>query len=399
MSLLDICISFITLVLAFNLPSFFKALDRYDKSVLKKLFFFHFVVAITFSFMVANFGGDANLYWSFPKDYPLEDIFDTINRGSVSGIIYLINYFPSKVLELSFLTGNILYATLGYLGFIYFYLVMKRIFPDVRELTQFRILRIPIFPWIWFLPNLHFWSSGIGKDTLLFFSVAMFVYALQSLKTRIVVLVFAISISLAIRPHITLFLLIAFGIGYTLDGQLKAYQKILIFLVLIVSFASIFNYVMDFVKLESFETEVIDKYATKKSSNLNRADTGSGVDISSYPYPLKVFTFLYRPLFFDINGILAVLASFENLVLLILTWKVIRNRPLMGFRKSNYIVKGMIIYFLIGAMTFSLILGNLGIMLRQKNMFYPLFLIFALWVLYRNSLSLTQNNHESPAGN
>ncbi|MBL4663865.1 MAG: hypothetical protein JKY22_10030 [Flavobacteriaceae bacterium] len=394
MTLLDISICTIIFLIGFNLKNAFSSFDKRDKKFLNQLFFFHFTVAIVFNFLVANGGGDAIVYWNYPKYNDIDAVMEVIQRGSASGVVYLINYLPSHILELSFFTGNMGYALLGFLGFIYLYRISKEMFPETSYFKDFKILGISVFPWIWFLPNLHFWSSGIGKDTLLFFCIALFVYSLQHIKKRLFLLILSMLLSLVIRPHITLFLIVSFGIGYTLDGHLKSYQKVIIFLVFAVFFGSIFNYVMDFVKLESLETQTIEEYTSNKAAKLNQADSSSGLDISGYPYPIKVFTFLYRPLFFDVNGVMAILASLENLILLLFTIKVFRNKPIKSFKKANFLLKGTIIYFILGALSFSLILGNLGIMLRQKNMFYPLFFIFGFWAYYRNFTSSLNLSHE-----
>ena len=397
MTLLDISICLIIFLIAFNLKNAFSSFDRYDKRFLNKLFVFHFVVAIAFNFIVASGGGDAMVYWNFPKENDFSAVMEVLDRGSASGVIYLINYFPSHVLELSFFTGNMAYALLGNLGFVYLYQIIKTSLPEINNLAGFKIFGIPVFPWIWFLPNLHFWSSGIGKDTLLFFCIALFVYSLLNIRKRFLGLLISVILSLAIRPHITLFLVISFGIGYTLDGQLKAYQKAIIFILFAFLFGSIFSYVLDFVKLESLESQAIQDYTSNQAAKLNQADSSTGLDISGYPYPYKVFTFLYRPLFFDVNGVLAILASVENLLLIIFTTMTIFNKPIKGFRRANFLLKGTLIYFILGALSFALILGNLGIMLRQKNMFYPLFFIFGLWVYYHKQSVLLKPSHENSA--
>jgi len=395
MTILDISICCIIILIGFNLKNVFPSFDKKDRKFLNQLFVFHFLVAVTFNFLVANNGGDAIVYWNFPKINDLDAVMRVVERGSASGVVYLINYIPAHILELSFFTGNMAYALLGYIGFMYLYSIVKSTFTEASYFEKFKILGIPVLPWIWFLPNLHFWSSGIGKDTLLFFCIALFVYSLQHFRRRFLGIVISVILSLVIRPHIMLFLIVSFGIGYTLDGRLKAYQKGIIFLLFVFLFASIFSYVLDFVKLESLESQSISDYTSTKAANLNQADSSSGLDISGYSYPVKVLTFLYRPFFFDINGVLAILASIENLILLLFTITVFRNNPIKSFKKADFLMKGAVIYFIIGALSFSLILGNLGIMLRQKNMFYPMFFLFGLWAYYRNFASSITPTHES----
>lgn len=398
MTLLDICITAIVFLLGYNLKSFSKEFSRYEKKVLNQLFFFHFGIAIIFHFYISSFGGDAVHYWDAPKEMSLDAIMDVVKRGSATGLMYLVNYVPSNLMQLSFFTGNMLYALLGYSGFVYIFKTIKYIFGDFTELMELKLFGVRIFPWIWFLPNFHFWSSGIGKDAILFFSISLFVYCLQNLRKRWVLLVISIVVSMAIRPHIMLFLLTCFGVGFTMDGSLKAYQKLFVFLIFVVGFFSIFNYVLEFIQLESLEATAIDEYASSKSSSLNKSRTGSGVDITSYSFPLKAFTFLYRPLFFDINGILAVVASVENFILLCFSGLIFFRKPYRAFKKSTFLIKGILLYFLLGTVAFSLILGNLGIMLRQKNMLMPWLIIFGLWTFY--SFSKNKSNiYANPASN
>ncbi|NNM23635.1 MAG: hypothetical protein HKO54_08770 [Flavobacteriaceae bacterium] len=395
MSLLDICVTVIVILLGFNLKNFFRSFNKRERRFLDRLFAFHFFIAVVFHFYISKFGGDAVYYWDAPKNIPLATIWDMVNSLKASGVIYLLNYFPSTVLELSFFTGNMIYALIGYIGFIYILLAIKRLVGNTEELYDLKILNIRIFPWIWFLPNFHFWSSGIGKDTILFFCIAAFIFALPRFRKHILLLSISMLLALTIRPHILLFLLISFGIGSILDGRLKGYQKVFLFIVFVVGFISIFNYVLEFIQLESLEATAIDEYATKRSSDLNKIQTGSGVDISTYPLPIKVFTFLYRPLFFDMQGILAIAASFENAVLLVFTSVLLFKRPVRAFRRSSFLLKGIIIYFLLGSLAFSLILGNLGIMLRQKNMLIPWLVVFGLWTMYQFNMkehaSVTSN--------
>lgn len=394
--ILDIAICIIVFFVGFHLKNLFSDFSRFDRKVLNQLFLVHFVIAIAFHFYIATFGGDAQYYWSEPKNSTLDDIFAIIERGSATGSIYLINYIPSKLLQLSFFTGNMLYALLGYLGFIYLYRTVKFVLPNSEKLKRLKIFSIPIFPWIFFLPNLHFWSSGIGKDTILFFCIMAFTYGLHHIKKRFLLLALAIVLSLAIRPHITLFLLIAFGIAFLLDGRLKVYQKAMLSVFFVAGFVMLFEYVLRFVQLESFETGAIEQYASTKASKLNQATSGSGIDISGYPFPLKVFTFLYRPFFIDGTGLLALIASVENLIILLFTLKILFNKPWRAFREAKSSVKGMFFFFLMGTVSFSIILGNLGIMLRQKNMFIPFFIVFGMWTLY-NNIQLKTIAIESPS--
>ncbi len=392
--LLNICVCIIVFLVGFNLKNYFSGFSSKEKKLFTQLFFFHFLIAIVFHFYLVANGGDAFKYWNLPRENSFDHIIGLVVNRKASSFMYLINYFPSAVLDLSLFTGNMIYALFGYLGFIYLYKTIRELTPNMETLTSIKIFGVPVFPWMLFMPNFHFWSSGVGKDAILFTSIILFIYAIQHLKKRWVLMLVGLVLALVIRPHIILFLLISFSIGYILDGGLKVYQKIFIVIFLMVGLVSIFDYVIQFIQLESLEISSIEEYTSSRVSNLGGAGSGSSIDISNYPFPLKIFTFLYRPLFFDVNGVLAILASAENLILVVFTILIFRNKPFASLKKSSYLIKGILLYFLIGTTAFSLILGNLGIMLRQKNMFIPMLLVLGLWMIYHNMNSKIATKHE-----
>jgi len=378
MIILDIVMCIIILLFGFTLKDKFLSLNEYEHRLLHKLFFYHILFGIVYYLYVIYIGGDAYHYWTAPKNMSFNELWEQVlDVGRPSEIMFLLNYIPSNILNLSFFTGSLIYSVVGYWSFIYFLLILKRVVPYYLYLTKIKIWNISIFPLLLFLPNLHFWSSGVGKDTLLFFTTMLFIYSLINVKKRVFGLVISFLISFFIRPHITLFLIVGFGLGYALDNNLKVYQKVFISLVFGIGFIFIFNSVLSFIKLDSFNSESIGEFSKSKATALSVA--GSGMDISSYPYPLKVFTFLYRPLFFDIHNAIAVVASFENLLLLLVTFKFLKNKPIKMIKRGNWLIKSSFFFFILGALSFSLILSNLGIMLREKNMFMLTFYIFIFW--------------------
>jgi hypothetical protein len=179
-------------------------------------------------------------------------------------------------------------------------------------------------------------------------------------------------------------MLMALGLGIAFDGRLKSYQKIFINLIFSAIFVGAINYVMNFLQLESLDTEAVEEFSNNRVSNLSNDRTSSSIDTSSYPYPLKIFTFLFRPLFFDASGLLGLVASVENLFLLFFFIKILRSRFLKGFKNSSYLIKASGFLFLMGALSFSLILGNLGIMLRQKTPFIMMLIIFGYSIIVMN---------------
>jgi len=353
--------------------SFKNKLSPNNLSTLKKLALFHILFGTYYCF----FGvGDSVGFWKYAKLMSYDDFIYSIQEDQGTYFLYALNYYPSNVLNLSYFTGTMMYSLIGFIGLTYFYLIAIELVPNNPKFKG-----LYLFPLLFFLPNMHFWSCAVGKDSLLFFCIAIFIYGLMQPFKRMPMIILGLALSYLIRPHITLFMLLSFGMAYFLGKKISFFKRILFFVALIGLAIVILPVVMEFAKIEEASLESFDKFSNQKITALSSSNTTSAIDISSYPFPLKVLTFLYRPFFFDINGIPALIASLENLLLLLLSYKVLTNKPIIGFKKSPFIVQGMVYFLIIGTLAFSQSLGNLGIMLRMRNMFLPGFIIFILWHL------------------
>ena len=319
--------------------------------------------------------GDAVGYWRVPKTYNFETFKNGLFNGEGTMFMYAFNFLFSNLLNMSYLSNTLLYSLFGFMGLTFFYVVA------IKNVQYNKMINgYVLFPLIFFLPNLNFWSAGVGKDTLLFLCIGMFVYGLMKPFKRIPLLAFAVLISMAVRPHITLFLMVGFGLAYVMGGKVSPFQRFLFSAVMIGIGIAILPTVMQFAKIEEASADGFDKFATNKAAVLSRGTTGSAIDISSYPFPLKVLTFWFRPLFFDARNINGLIASAENLVLLLVFIKAMRTNPIGAFKAAPFVVKGLVFFVMVGTLAFSQSLGNLGIMIRMRNMFLPGLIIYMMWI-------------------
>jgi len=379
---LDLIVVLLIVASGLGFTSVFKdTLPASQLKHLKNLWLYHIVFGLYYCFFVQ---GDAIGYWRIAQEMTSEDFYKFINEQKGTYFLFAVNYFPAKLLGLSYLSGTMLYTLMGFIGLSYFYVIAYQTIPSNPKYGKYQL-----FPLVFFMPNLHFWSCGVGKDTLLFLCIGMFAYGLLLPAKRIFLLLFALALSYYIRPHITLFLLVAFGLSYVFSSKVSGAKRVMLSVILIGIGIAILPSVMEFAKIEETTIDSFEQFSEKKADLLSRASSGSRIDISSYPFPLKVFTFLFRPLFFDINGIPAAIASFENLALLVITVNIFKNKPVQMFKAAPFVVKGLVIFLIIGTLAFSQSLGNLGIMIRMRNMFLPGLLIFILW-----SFSYQQRNNK-----
>ena len=345
--------------------------DR-DQQVLRKLFFFHLLMGTYYCFFIQ---GDAIGYWRVPKAYSMETFKDGLFNGEGTMFMYAFNYLFSNLLNMSYFSNTLLFSLFGFMGLTFFYLVAVQTVPYNKIISGYAL-----FPLIFFLPNLHFWSSGVGKDTTLFLCIGMFTYGIMKPFQRIPLLVLAGLLSMAIRPHITLFLMVGFGLAYVFGGKVSPAQRFIFSAAMIAVGLAILPSVMEFAKIEEASAEGFDKFATGKAAVLSRSSVGSAIDISSYPFPLKVLTFWFRPALFDVRNLNGLIAALENLLLLLVFIKAMRTSPIRAFKAAPFVIKGLVIFLVVGTLAFSQSMGNMGIMIRMRNMFLPGMIIYLMWI-------------------
>lgn len=388
MLIIDILFSVIFLVLTYNLKNLYEFTDD-ERKMINWIFLFHTIVCFAAT-PILFYGGDAKHYWMYPKTETFATIWNlVVETPRPSQIMFLICYFPSNFLNLSFLTGMLLFSLFGFWAFLFIILTIKSFIPNLMELRHVTIFRISILPYMFLLPNMHFWSVGIGKDTLLFFSISLIIYSLIYFRKRWMGIIIGTVIGYYLRPHVLLFLAAGYGFAFILSTKLSLFQKIAFAIISSIIFFPLLNYVLEFAQIEELSTEHIENFSTGKSAALSVA--GSGIDFSNYPYPLKVLTFIFRPLFFDINGVPAFIASAENLIQLFLFIFFFRNKSIKFIFKANIIIRTSFFYFVIGALAFAPVMSNLGIIIREKNMLMPAFIIFIL-ASVKYKLMTIQNN-------
>ncbi|MDH6307767.1 hypothetical protein M2451_000216 [Dysgonomonas sp. PFB1-18] len=372
MILIDVVFLFLLFILGLLIPTFLNV-SQEDRLSLKILWMYHLIFSVYYSFFLRV---DSYTYWVEANNMTSAEFWEYIMKSGTY-FVNAITYIPTNLLGLSYLSVTILFSLVGYIGMVYFYQIAVRYIP-----YNVKIKGIYLFPLLFFLPNLHLWSVAIGKDSLLFFCIGAFAYSLTDIKKYLPLMAFALILSYLVRPHITLILIFSFGFVFFISSHISKSKRILLSVLFVTVALVLLPSVMEHFKLDSLSE--VDQFSDKTAENMAQG-AGSAIDISSYPYPLKFFSFLYRPLFFDINGFAALIISFENLLLLILSIYVIRNHPMRTFRSAPIIIQGLFIFLLVGSLIFCSLMSNLGIIIRMRNMFLPGLLIYILWSFSYNA--------------
>ncbi len=285
------------------------------------------------------------------------------------------------------------FSWFGYLGFVYAYLFFREKIPiKIKVFKRFDFLTL-----ILFFPNMHFWTASLGKGSAIFLGLMMFMYAIVQPKSRVLLLIIGSAIIFYIRPHVFMFVAVGAILGF-MSGKEKIalWQKIMIFAVMFGSLILLQDKILGVMNLQDSENLVEDFQAASEKNSKDLQTAGSGVNMSSYPLPLKLFTFWFRPLFLDAPNILGLITSVENLVYLLLFVKIIKKDFVNFIRKSPALVKMSFVIFFSTSFAMTFVMSNLGIIMRQKTMvmyfiFYVIYYYLAekkyvklLWVKRRN---------------
>ncbi len=343
-----------------------------SRKLLNRLFFYHLLFFVIYLLYAASNRSDSFVYYQ-----SAQELGDNWSVFLFTGTQFIDNFSaPFVMFGFSYESMMLLFSWFGYIGFVYAYLFFKENIPiNVNVFGKFDLLLL-----ILFLPNMHFWTSSLGKGSLIFMGLMMFTYSLKSPKKRLILLIIGGYFVYMIRPPVMLFVLTGVMIGL-LTGR----EKISVGLrIVIVAASLLFLYnaastILSTVKIENTDNVIDDfkKNAEAQSDRLE-ASAGSGVAMQSYPLLFKLFTFWFRPLFIDSPSALGLFSSVENLIYLLLFLKICNKRFLSFIRKAPYLVKMSGVTFLLASYAMTFVMSNLGIIMRQKSMV----MYFGFFVIY-----------------
>jgi hypothetical protein len=341
------------------------------------LFFFHFLISVGYLLYTLSARSDSvSYYLRTTETGTWLNLYETGTK-----FVGFVAWPFINVLNLSYYSMMILFSFFGYLGILLFYIIIKE-----NTVSRPFFFKLTVIELVLLLPNLHFWTSSLGKGSLVFLGIGLFVYGLSRINRRIISSLIGAYIIYMIRPHILLALIIAVAIGLFLTNVgIKPLFKWLILIIAVFVFFYLSGSVLKFTDVDSLDI-TSSSVLSHRASELSRS--GSGIDINNYNIFLKLFTFWFRPLFFDGLGILGFIASFENALCLFMAIIVIRYL-ITNWSEWNGFFRIGVFIFIMGSFILAQVSGNLGIALRQKSQFMPfLFLLYCKAVSLRSKPSI-----------
>lgn len=340
--------------------------------------------SLFYGWYIMNFGGDSRGYWLFTMEQvKIPDPSWMKYFGEGTTFILWLTYIPSKILGLSYHTGNLLFGFLGFIGIRYIFLLVYKYFP-----TNHEILGVPLFPTVFYLTNLHFWTAGVGKDAIVFWGIAWFLFSIQQYKEKWWEAFIAFFFVYMGRPHMGQALIGGAAVALILGTDIKRTYKFGLSALALVGSIYMSSYTLDALHLKDFNISTLEEFSSTKSILLNKSYVGSSVDVSSYSWTFKLFTYLFRPLFFDAHNIVSFISSFENLLYLWLSLFIYKNWTPEALRDMPLFLKASMVTFIPVTFAFMNALSNLGISMRMKNMLMIYFLLFCFYLITHKKYTL-----------
>ncbi len=327
------------------------------------IYLWHTAFCMVYLWYAGEYGGDSHGYYLDALEEELE-----FSPGTVA-VTYLTSVLV-QWLGLSILGAFLFFNIIGSIGLLAFDASLR-----VATIHKTRFIK-NLATLIVFLPSISFWSSAIGKDSLAFMSCSLTLWASLNIRQRWLLMIVAIILMLAVRPHIAA-MIVAAWIAAILVTRSIAFSRKMAIGGLLVSIATLLvPFALNYAGIsEISHLEDVTKYVDMRAS-YNR-EGGGAVDIAAMGLPMQLITYMFRPFIFEVNSIFSLAAAIDNLILLCVfvlgAIALIRGRT-SGLGECRAF---MWIYSLFAWIALAMTTANLGIALRQKWMFAPM-IIFLL---------------------
>ena len=334
------------------------------------LYFWHTTFTFVYYWFTINVGADASVYYA--KALRGNVVFEP----GTNFIVYLVSIL-TNYLHLNMMGCFLVFNLIGSLGLI---ILDSIINPLVRN--QQKSLRV-IATLVIFLPSISFWSSGIGKDGISFLGAVLALWSALELKKRMGSMSIAILMMFLVRPHIAGIMIIALAVSLFFDKKVNIIMKLVLAFVTIGISAFLIPYALNYAGVNAGNSpDDIASYIESREDVYKNTD--SGITLSELSFPMKLFTYMFRPLIFEARSITQIFSALDNLILLYLSifggYKIIKTKNLTSLENRKFMWAYAIIAWVILALTS----GNLGIAVRQKIMVLPFFLYIFISVMSKN---------------
>jgi hypothetical protein len=334
--------------------------------------------------------GDAPMYV-----YRAREQLNFVWGESGTSRIIALTWLHHRLLPETFHAAKVTFSMVGLVA-IYIFYRAGILFLQKEDIRLLYILGL--------FPSILLWSSILGKDPVVLLGISLYVYGTIGLYRRknlayLVILVLGVSIAMAIRFWLGVILYPALISFLFMRIRHVGFQIVLITMLVLASFSAFTNFVDQF-ELETSEDfiEHVDTFQ-RVFTERGGSSTNTSVPIDSLTdallfLPLGIFTALFRPLPGEVPNLFGILASIENVAMLLLLFLAIKRLKLRDI--WNPLIIWLILVVVFWSSIYAFASFNLGTIVRYKLQVWPILLCLLLYLAWKrpDHEALPEQEHE-----
>jgi hypothetical protein len=339
----------------------------------------HLATAVIYYLWVQTNTADTILYYYDPY----EMYRDPVRPGTLF-VVHMTQTLRGLIGG-SYLDYFLIFQAFGFWGLVFLMRTIEEIYVELG-LPQPRIAYLVLF-----LPGLHFWSSAIGKDAFLFLGASLALWSTMRLRSRLIPFAIAVLVMTLFRPHIALVATIALAVAAFFDPKARGYVKVFLFVIAMGAAGIVAGSVQSSFSVDVTSAESLGEFFSRQSETTQKISGTTAVTGASYP--VRLLSLLFRPMFLDAQGAFGLIASLENVFIIIVLATLFRNfGQLMRMIRQVFFIRFAAVFAVILIVLLSMVYYNVGLGLRQKIMFMP-----ALLTMFVAVLAVRRSEARAPA--
>lgn len=299
------------------------------------------------------------------------------------------------------------FAFIAFVSLVLFYRAFRVALPNADR-RRYALL-------LFFLPDLLFWTSAIGKDALTSLGLAIAALGGARIYTHVKggfpLLGLGLAFTAWIRPNLALMLFLALAIAYPFakakrPSAFTPVAKVAQIALLVVGGLVLAKVTAHFFHLQGG----LSLHSVQHELQKNAIDTGAGAgpqgstvptstSLSPLAIPKDFYYVMVRPLPFKAHGLTQLVGSLDNLLIvgiIATSWRRLGSM-FRSMRRNPYLIAALV-FSVVWIVLFASI-GNLGILARERTSMVPLLLVIVSWpATRRQPASLPEHGGEEPEG-
>jgi hypothetical protein len=347
---------------------------RFD--VYAALLALHIIATIGYWLQSFESAMDAFTYYRDPFGMVNRPVFD----DSTVFVVQFVQLIRST-LGGSFLDHFLFFQCFGMIGIA----LLIRCFVEIAESLQMRV-PLPVY-FTLFLPGLHFWSAGIGKDAPMIMAISLACWAALRIEKRLFWLALAMAIMLCVRPHITPFVMAGVVGGLLLSKRAHPKMRLVLAPFALAGLVIFIGRAAESLNIGEVSVTSVTNFVDTQQGFSEDAKYSGGSNLASLPLPLKILTLMFRPFWIDAEGMMGYAASAENTVLLMFVLYLLYNfKTFFHLFRHVFFVVYCAVFSSMVVVSLAVISYNIGLGQRMKMMAIPgLLLLVAAVYMYKRS--------------